>query len=345
VAYFVFNNDFSLHSNRELAVLQATAAHELFHAVQRNDYPWDDDILVPNARWDKEMWWFEATATWMEEVCQPNVDDYVSYVQEFLTRPEEPLTSADGLREYGAAIFPGYLFEYHGGPALWQSVFQDIFELGVEKAITSALKQLNDQASLDEVVSAFWSCAARPEAFWSDGAKFKSYSSPKLLRSVATLPLEISTTYETTPGRYGANLFQLPTKSGSVKIEMEASGSNDSAWMISFSKDGVMEPVVQELAAGDPPIVLDTAEQEISYLAVVNVSDREGYPTYRAVIEDPAPKAAPNADIGNSVGGGGGGGGCFISTAASGFSDIPFIARLFSKITKRAKKSERFDIQ
>ena len=36
------------------------------------------------ARFDEEAWWLESTATWIEEICEPNSDDYIQYIQNLL---------------------------------------------------------------------------------------------------------------------------------------------------------------------------------------------------------------------------------------------------------------------
>ena len=86
---------------RGLDALQVTTAHEFFHAVQFAYYQRLDG-----------QWWQEASATWMEEVAYPEVNDYFIYLCEFLlsnTRSLDSGSAVNGNRIYGAAVFPHFL--------------------------------------------------------------------------------------------------------------------------------------------------------------------------------------------------------------------------------------------
>jgi len=89
-----------------LDALHVTAAHEFNHAIQFGYYQGNDGI-----------WWQEATATWMEEVAYPEVDDYLQYLDSFMRYPEKSLDSgsryAADLRIYGASLFAHYLHQRH----------------------------------------------------------------------------------------------------------------------------------------------------------------------------------------------------------------------------------------
>lgn len=217
VSYFVFNNDFSAHTDDALGVLRATAAHELFHAVQRVDYPWDDNVLTPDERFKDEVWWFEATATWMETVCEPDVDDYIQYIQAFLAQPHRGITYANGKREYGAAMFAGYLWLEYGGPRLWQDIFKRAFEKGVEQAIQDALSKRN-LPSLEDVVARFWTLSGHPENTWPDGARFLPDDNQSIHR-IDILPHQSELVL---PERFGARLFRFSDTVDRLEIRLDA---------------------------------------------------------------------------------------------------------------------------
>ncbi len=301
-AYFVFNDDFSAHADDELGVLRATAAHELFHAVQRADYPWDDEHLIPDVRWDAEGWWFEATATWMEEVCAPDVDDYVGYVREFLAEPWQPLASRDGLREYGAAIFPGYLWLREGGAPLWRAVFEGAWADGVDGALDAALG-----GRLGQAVAAFWTFAAHPEDLWPDGSGFD----PRVWSSDG-VPVDLDLSGYRAAGRLGANLVRIGAVHGTVWGAVEPVDP-DGEWAV-----GVAGP------SGDPPeLVTPSADPSpwsqadgAVYLAVVNLSGADGDRPARLWVsdtEDGPPREAPTGADPGEAPSGGGTGGCFLT--------------------------------
>jgi hypothetical protein len=83
-----------------LELLQATAAHEYFHAVQFGYDVREDD------------WFMEGTATWIEDELFDEVDDNRSYLgRSPLSAPRRPLDQAGQLHEYGAWIFFRHLTE------------------------------------------------------------------------------------------------------------------------------------------------------------------------------------------------------------------------------------------
>lgn len=314
VAYFVFNNDLSNHTDREQDVLKAAAAHELFHAVQRVDYPWDDEDLVPDARWNEEIWWMEGTATWIEEICQPDVDDYVQYVKKFLQSPEKPIYEKFGKREYGTAVFAGYLWLRHGGADLWRRVFENAYLLGVTAALERALTDTGRPA-LGDAAAEFWTLVAHPEDVWPDGLLYyDGVQAVNLFREAPPLPLDLSTSIFTGPGQYGAHVFLLPAGTGPVQASLPESFEG-SAWRLSRTSAGDGEAVVHTPVVGGSPVFLPSAGDAPSYLALVNTTDARGRRSYRALfdtaatpgLEAPAPEPVVDSDSGP---------GCFISAMA-----------------------------
>lgn len=305
VAYFVFNDDFSQHTDDPLGVLRATAAHELFHAVQRSWYPWDDAFLVPDRRWEREGWWFEATATWVEELFAPEVDDYVSFVRSFLETPERSLSLMDGRREYGAAIFPGYLWLRRGGADLWAEAFSGAFAQGLESSLDAALRRRD--ASLVYAVAEFWSLAAHPEDLWPDGGRYRSVTAPRFLAAVEGVPAERHASGATAPRRLGASLLRLDAPRQDLAAELWAT-SPGSRWLLGLSANGSGYVEVVEVGPGDGPYVLEVAADEGAFLAVVNVSAQEGSSDFRLELT----RASAELVDGPAGRDGAGGGGCFL---------------------------------
>ncbi|MEE2657133.1 MAG: MXAN_6640 family putative metalloprotease [Candidatus Latescibacterota bacterium] len=113
-AFFEIDNDFENAiygqsiacpgetGTRLLDALRVTIAHEFFHVVQFGYYQGSDG-----------RWWQEASATWMEEVAYPELDDYLQYVCAFLLTPGRSLNSgrpsSGDLHAYGASVFAHFL--------------------------------------------------------------------------------------------------------------------------------------------------------------------------------------------------------------------------------------------
>jgi hypothetical protein len=87
--------------------LRVTLAHEFFHVVQFGYYQGSDG-----------SWWQEASATWMEDVAYPRLDDYLQYVCAFLGVPGNALDggipSAGSFQPYGASVFAHFLDQRYG---------------------------------------------------------------------------------------------------------------------------------------------------------------------------------------------------------------------------------------
>jgi hypothetical protein len=77
--------------------LEVTAAHEYNHVLQ-----FGYDIL-------QDGWMFESTATWAEDKVFNAVNDYVNYIPDWADEPEQPLTEASDLKQYGSAIWNHWL--------------------------------------------------------------------------------------------------------------------------------------------------------------------------------------------------------------------------------------------
>ncbi len=99
---------------RDLDALRVTAAHEFYHAVHFAYYQPEP----------QEAWWQEATATWIEEVAYPDVNDYFIYLCAFLYENTRSLDSGRALGRnnhiYGASAFPHFLDQRYGRDVIRQ---------------------------------------------------------------------------------------------------------------------------------------------------------------------------------------------------------------------------------
>jgi hypothetical protein len=135
-------------NTRGLSALRVTLAHEFFHAIQFGYYQGADG-----------SWWQEATATWMEEMAYPEVDDYLYYLTAFLSHPERALDSGTGLSRdiftYGACLFP-HLLSQRWHPDLVRQVWA---EFGVQQSanldLLDAILRRTLTRGLDEAMGEF----------------------------------------------------------------------------------------------------------------------------------------------------------------------------------------------
>lgn len=98
--YMLIDNDFSsnIYSTKGADGARVTLAHELHHAVQFAYRFADSDIFF-----------HEATSTYMEDVVYDSIDDYLQYLPDFFKHPEVSFNKQDAWHEYGLAIWNHFL--------------------------------------------------------------------------------------------------------------------------------------------------------------------------------------------------------------------------------------------
>jgi len=100
-SYIEIDNDFAGEGfyTHGIEALKVTAAHELFHVIQ----------LGYNFR-DEDVYFFEMSSVWMEDVVYDEINDYYGVLSDFFDHPDIPFTdSYYGRRQYGLAIWLHFL--------------------------------------------------------------------------------------------------------------------------------------------------------------------------------------------------------------------------------------------
>lgn len=95
--------------------IRVTTAHELYHAIQFR-------YLDMNRYW---TFWFEASASGVEEIVRPDINDYISYLSSMSNLVGTPLDSM--YEDYGAGILFIYLYNHVNKKAdryIWESFSQ-----------------------------------------------------------------------------------------------------------------------------------------------------------------------------------------------------------------------------
>ena len=146
-SYMVVDNDFAdpgFRQTRGLDGLRVTLAHEFFHMVQFGYYDGPDD-----------RWWQEATATWIEEVAFPQVNDYYQYLAQASSLAHPGTTLESPLLLYGNALFAFFLEQRHG-PRTVRATWEEITRRGRARL-----------ADFDAVVPGGLAAAAQDYALWN----------------------------------------------------------------------------------------------------------------------------------------------------------------------------------
>ncbi|HKJ67742.1 MAG TPA: MXAN_6640 family putative metalloprotease [bacterium] len=134
--YMEVENDFQGFPTEGIEGLRVTIAHELFHLFHLG-YAWKvRDLRV------QDLWWYEISSSWFEDVAYPSVNDYVAYVSHYFQDPR-PLhaSGADRLDGYRVAHYGSVLSDYDY-PPLWEKIWSEFTNKGAYEALDLSLRTL-----------------------------------------------------------------------------------------------------------------------------------------------------------------------------------------------------------
>jgi len=134
--YLEFDNDFAGFPTEGLPALRVTVAHELFHLFQLG-YAWKTENLHI-----QDLWWYELSSSWFEDVAYPAVNDYINYVENYFEDPR-PLDKG-GLQQldgYRVAHY-GYILSSYDYRPLWEAIWADFVREDAYHAIDTTLRHL-----------------------------------------------------------------------------------------------------------------------------------------------------------------------------------------------------------
>jgi hypothetical protein len=142
VTHIDLNVDFSFASYlnedpivRDSMAIAVTAAHEFNHALQCGYRLWPDNNYF------YDIWFIESSATFMEEVVAPQVNDYLNYLPWYFNRTRLPLDqSLRDLTDYGKVVVEIMLGELYGADItrkIWTNIQQERALPAMEKVLIS----------------------------------------------------------------------------------------------------------------------------------------------------------------------------------------------------------------
>lgn len=235
--YFEIDNNFTdpiYVQTRGLDALHVTVAHEFFHGVQFSYYSGRNGL-----------WWQEASATWMEEVAYPEVDDYLQYVPSVLRRPERALASGNftvETRIYGSAIFAHFL-DQRFGRDLIRSIWEEMgtsnharlvnFERAIRQRIPGGLPEAIGEYA---VWNYFTGVNHRAGMFYAEGEKYGEVRT-HTLQTVSKVAVVDSGQVDHTGSTYVRLEPQL--QSGGVVLELDTEVGTWKRRLLLVSRDAV----------------------------------------------------------------------------------------------------------
>ena len=111
--YMEVDNDYiGNYFTKGIDALRVTVAHEYFHAIQ-----------FAYAYRASDIFFFEMSATWFEDLAYDDVNDYLQYLPNFFRKLDRPLHLRDNWHEYGASLWLKYWLQdrdYRSLRRIWE---------------------------------------------------------------------------------------------------------------------------------------------------------------------------------------------------------------------------------
>lgn len=237
-SYCVLDNDFSpaqFGGANPLTSLQATAAHEFFHAVQ----------FAYNTFQDR--WLMEGSAVWMEDTVFPDANDYLRYREESPIRwPAVPVDfqsyNQEPLHVYGAFLLFRFLSDRFG-----DGIVKDIWNESLNAYSTALVRAIvaRRRMSWPAAFGLFSAYNTEPATSYADG---RAYGAPAISYSATLSRRHRSTKLLRThlPHLSSAALRILPGQGAAgrrlvVQMITPAPGRSPSAYLVRHFKSGAVD--------------------------------------------------------------------------------------------------------
>jgi hypothetical protein len=167
-SFIQMDNDFTSTYTKGIDGMRVTAAHEFFHTVQvgmRNFTTTELD----------SRWFYEACATWMEDVACEEVNDYLQYLSNYFANLHRSLRTFNGIHEYGASIFFHMLEKKYGADIvlqMWKKFSVNELYASLDAALRAKGSSLAMELADHMVWNYFTGDRADPVQYYPEGADY-----------------------------------------------------------------------------------------------------------------------------------------------------------------------------
>lgn len=234
--FMLIENDFKGFDTEGVAGLKVTLAHEFFHLIHLG-------YAFKIGNGISDLWWYELSSTWFENVAYPSIDDYLNYVSTYFSNPK-PLDQSSG---YEVGFYGEILSSYHVS-----SLMGSIWEYFIHHtAYESIDHSLNDKASSSFGKSyqkfAGWNLVTGYRASsnfgYSDAARFPIISTnggrflADSLHLSGTVPQRAIFYYLVRSTEAGGRIYSAHFQPQTGDLYSVFSPDNDPAGLVKFSRD------------------------------------------------------------------------------------------------------------
>ncbi|MDM7926096.1 MAG: hypothetical protein QUS35_08775 [bacterium] len=163
-SYMSIDRDFTRTETKGLDALRVTVAHEFTHMCHLG-YIYD---------YSRNLFLYEANATWVEDMAYDSINDYLNYLDEFFSNTNRRFDTADGWREYGLCVWFHFIQKRLGTTRFAAKIWEELAEMTSD--IDACDLVLRDYGKrFDEELGLFyaWNTRTRSRAdtvhFYSEG--------------------------------------------------------------------------------------------------------------------------------------------------------------------------------
>jgi hypothetical protein len=218
--FMTIDSDFSWvlpDSNKGIPALKVTLAHEFFHAIQLGRYGY----------WTNDVWFYEISSVWMEDVVYTGVNDYYNYLFASWSHfrfPTTPLTSNDVIM-YSRGIWGQYVAKAFGNDAM-RRTWEQIRGAAPLQAIDNTLRLFYSSSFRQAFVewctwNAHTGYRADPAGYYPEGANF-----PLVVETVYDVPAGARDVSDQTTGCTASKYFRFTTGSDALFIVFAYAGND-----------------------------------------------------------------------------------------------------------------------
>ena len=173
-SFITIDNSFQFVSppvNKGLPALRVTLAHELHHSIQIGNYGY----------WTNDIFFYEITSTWMEDVVFTQVNDYYQYTNlasGHFNNPQTPFND-NGFIMYSRSIWGHYIAKRFGRDAM-RRTWEEIGSVAPLQAIDQALSKQPYGSSFRSAFAewSLWNYFTGPRSdtmhFYPEGAAYRA---------------------------------------------------------------------------------------------------------------------------------------------------------------------------
>jgi hypothetical protein len=209
------------YNDRKLPMM-VTSAHEFFHAVQ----------FAYNT--GAGGWYMENCATWMEDIMWDDVNDNYAYLYYFMYYPHYPITTANGAFEYGAFIWPMFLYENLG-----HEFIRNSWVYTINMPALQALDQVCiDYGTILEEQYAIFSLWNYLTNYRDDGNHYEegsSYNLVRTMRSHNSYPVE-NMSSSSRPDALACNYISFVNSGQTGNLRIVFDGEDSQYWYLQIIK-------------------------------------------------------------------------------------------------------------